>query len=54
MYGVELADNIIIGRNPAQKIGDWTTYKDKYEAYATFASKIKAQVMNGENVLVKR
>lgn len=44
----------IIGGNPAHKIGTWEAYREKYDKYATMAGTIKQQVINNEDILIKR
>ena len=65
MYGVELADNIIvaagsvvcntftqpnivIGRNPARKIGTWDALREKSASYAISRKKAKELYSNGD------
>lgn len=71
MYGVELADNIIvaagsvvtksfsesniiIGGNPARKIGTWDALREKSKPYANNYTNVKDLVENHPELLVKK
>ena len=71
MYGVELADNIIvaagsvvansflesniiIGGNPARKIGTWEDFSLKYENYGISGEDIREAAKNNDTRLIKR
>ncbi len=46
--------NIIIGGNPARKIGTWDMIKDKYMSNATYACGIQERIRNNPELLVQR
>ena len=71
LYGVELADNIIvaagsvvtksfnesniiIGGNPAKKIGDWMTFRNKYSDKALDIRNCEQLIKKHPELLVRR